>query len=419
MSISDEEHSSVQLDGPDAPRSAELLKQLKRLWQGESGLGPILIGLLALVIYFYVRTSVFLSANNITNLFIQSTIFILLGMAEIWVLLMGDIDLSIGYSAGIGGAVAVIMTDTQHHVAFWIALPIGLLACTVISAIFGTIVIRLRLPSFIVTLAGQIGLMGVLLFIIDSQGNSGGSLPVQEKVLHDLVNGDFTPLATWIVILAGVGLLSVAILRSDRRRRAAGLEERPLWLALAKVVALVVAGIGLAFIFNTNRSPFTNVSGMPFAIPIDLGVLAVGTYILTKTRAGRYIYAIGGNVEAARRAGINVNGYRLLAFAFSGFTTGVAGLLYVSRLNGISTGIEGGTYVLYAVAAAVIGGTSLFGGRGKMIHAVIGGLVIATIDNGMALINVSASGLEMVTALVLLAAVVVDALARRGNTSNG
>jgi D-xylose transport system permease protein len=419
VSIPREDHSSAQPgDGAVAP-SASLQKQLKRLWQGESGLGPILIGLLALVIYFEVRTPVFLSAGNITNLFIQSTIFILLGMAEIWVLLMGDIDLSIGYSAGIGGAVAVILTNTQHHWPFWIALPLGLLACTVVSAIFGTIVIRLRLPSFIVTLAGQIGLAGVLLFVIDSQGNSGGSLPVQEKVLYDLVNGDFTPLATWIVILVGVVLLSLTILRSEQRRRSAGLEDKPLWLAFVKVAALVIAGVGLAIIFNTNRSTFTTVSGMPFAIPIDIGVLAIGTYILTKTRAGRYIYAIGGNTEAARRAGINVNRYRLLAFAFSGFTTGIAGLLYVSRLNGISTGIEGGSYVLYAVAAAVIGGTSLFGGRGKMIHAVIGGLVIATIENGMALINVSASGLEMVTAMVLLAAVVVDALARRGNTTNG
>ena len=395
------------------------MKQLRRLWQGDSGLGPILIGLVALVAYFQIRNSVFLSAGNITNLFIQSTIFILLGMAEIWVLLMGDIDLSIGFSAGIGGAIAVILTSSQHHWPFWIALPLALVGCTLISAIFGLIVIRLRLPSFIVTLAGQIGLAGVLLFLIDSQGNTGGSLPVQEKVLYDLVNGNFTPVSTWLLILVSVGLLSVFILRADRRRRAAGLSDKPSWFAFVKVASLIVAGVALALVFNTNRSTFTTLNGMPFAIPIDVGVLAAGTYILTKTRAGRYIYAIGGNTEAARRAGINVNRYRLLAFAFSGFTTGVAGLLYVSRLNGISTGIEGGTYVLYAVAAAVIGGTSLFGGRGKMIHAVIGGLVIAIIDNGMALINVSASGLEMVTALVLLAAVVVDALARRGSTTNG
>jgi D-xylose transport system permease protein len=414
-----EDHTSLPASGIGAEANLNFLGQLRRLWQGDTGLWPILIGLLALIIYFEARSSVFLSAQNITNLFSQATIFILLGMAEIWLLLMGDIDLSIGYSAGIGGAVAVILTSTQHHWAFWIALPLGLLACTVTSMLWGVLCIRLKLPSFIVTLAGQIGLLGLLLYLIDSQGNTGGTLPVQEKVLYDLVNGNLNPLATWIVILVSVALLSWIILRGEQRRRSAGLEEKPMWLVLCKVGALVVAGIGLALIFNANRSNYTRLVGMPFAVPIDLGVLAAGTYILTKTRAGRYIYAIGGNVEAARRAGIAVNRYRLLAFVFSGFTTGIAGLLYVSRLGGISSGIEGGTYVLYAVAAGVIGGTSLFGGRGKMIHAVIGGLVIATIDNGMALINVNAAGLYMVTALVLLAAVMVDSIARRGNTSNG
>ncbi len=416
MSTPLEASSSEQVG--DVSSSVSLAKQIRRLWQGDTGLGPILIGLLVLIIYFEARTSVFLSAGNITNLFIQATIFILLGMAEIWLLLMGDIDLSIGYSAGIGGAVAVILTSTQHDWSWFIALPLGVLACVLISVVWGTIVIRLRLPSFIVTLAGQIGLLGVLLYLINSQGNTGGSLPVQEKVLYDLVNGDLSPVATWVVIMASVVLLGWIILRSDQRRRSAGLEAKPMWLSFAKVIALAAAGVLLAIIFNTNRSSFTFLNGMPFAIPIDLGVLAAGTFILTKTRAGRYIYAIGGNVEAARRAGINVNRYRLLAFVFSGFTTGIAGLLYVSRLNGISTGIEGGTYVLYAVAAGVIGGTSLFGGRGKMIHAVVGGLVIATIYNGMALINVSAAGLYMVTALVLLAAVVVDAIARRSNSSS-
>jgi D-xylose transport system permease protein len=148
-----------------------------------------------------------------------------------------------------------------------------------------------------------------------------------------------------------------------------------------------------------------------------LFVLAVSTFILAKTKAGRYLYAIGGNTEAARRAGINVNRYRRMAFMLSGLTTGIAGLLYVSRLVGISTGIEGGTYVLYAVAAAVIGGASLYGGRGKMIHAVLGGLVIGTIDNGMSLINLNAATQLIATAIVLLAAVIVDSLARRGSTT--
>ena len=287
-----------------------------------------------------------------------------------------------------------------------------------ISGIWGVICVYLRLPSFIVTLAGQIGLLGVLLFLIDSQGGTGGSLPVQESVLYDLVNANLSTFWTWIVILASVAVLSLIIVRGEQRRRSAGLEGKPVWVTTIKIVALIAAGIWLVMVFNTNRSSFTLLEGMPYAIPIDLGVLAVGTFILTKTRAGRYVYAIGGNVEAARRAGISVNRYRVLAFMFSGTIAGIAGLLYVSRLNGISNGIEGGQYVLYAVAAAVIGGTSLFGGRGKMIHAVIGGLIIATIDNGMALINVSAAGLYMVTALVLLAAVIVDSLARRSAASS-
>ncbi|MDE3064220.1 MAG: ABC transporter permease [Acidobacteriota bacterium] len=397
--------------------SASVIGQLKRLWQSETGLGPILIGLLALMTYFTIRSPVFLSAGNITNLFIQGTIFVLLGMAEIWLLLMGDIDLSIGFSAGIGGCIAVILTSQAHRWPWWIALPLALIACTSISAFWGVLCVYLRLPSFIVTLAGQIGLAGVLLFLIDSQGNTGGALPVQERVLYDLVNANLYPVVTWIVILAAVAVLSWMILRGEQRRRSAGLEGKPVWLTLVKVAALVASGITLVLIFNTNRSTFTSLRGMPVAVPIDLGVLAIGTFILTKTRAGRYIFAIGGNVEAARRAGVSVNRYRILAFMLSGATTGVAGLLYVSRLGGISTGIEGGEYVLYAVAAAVIGGTSLFGGRGKMIHAVIGGLVIATIDNGMALINISAAGLYMVTALVLLAAVVVDSLARRSRST--
>jgi D-xylose transport system permease protein len=211
----------------------------------------------------------------------------------------------------------------------------------------------------------------------------------------------------------------VMMLRADGARRRSGLGGRPLWITVSKIVMLGVAGLLLILVFNANRSSFAHVVGMPFAIPIDLFVLAAGTFILTKTKAGRYIYAIGGNTEAARRAGVNVNRYRLLAFMLSGFTTGIAGLLYVSRLGGISTGIEGGTYVLYAVAAAVIGGASLYGGHGKMIHAVLGGLVIGTIANGMSLLNMNAATQYIATALVLLAAVIVDSLARRGNTSAG
>ena len=386
----------------------------KRLRTGNSGLIPILVGLAALVAYFDIRSHVFLSAANVTNLFIQATVFILLGMAEIWLLLLGEIDLSIGFVAGIGASTAVILVDNKYHWPVLVVLPLALAVTTLIGILHGTLVIRLRLPSFVVTLAGQLGWAGVLIFLIDHQG-TGGVVSLHEKVLADLVNGNLTPMWTWIVSVGAVLLAAIFMIRGQAKRRAAGLESTPMAIVALKIGSLVIAALVLVLIFNTDRATFIVLHGMPFAIPIDIFILRAGSFILNKTKAGRYIYAIGGNSEAVRRAGVNVNRYRLLAFALAGFTAGIAGLLYASRLGGISDGIDGGTLVLYAVAAAVIGGTSLFGGRGKMIHAVIGGVIIATIYNGMALIGMSAATQYIATALVLLAAVTIDSVARRGN----
>jgi D-xylose transport system permease protein len=379
---------------------------------------PIVIGLVLLVGYFEIRSSVFLSAGNITNLFIQATVFILLGMAEIWLLLLGEIDLSLGFSSALGGATAVILTDLQFHWPWYAALLTAIVVTTFISALQGMLVIALKLPSFIVTLAGLLCWEGVLIFLVDRQG-TGGTIPVREKVLYDLVYGDLSPLFTWIFVVAIVVIASALMIRTDRTRRSGGLETRPFFVLIIKIVAMAAAAVVLALVFNTNRGEFTAVvRGMPFAIPVDFAVVAIGSFILIKTKPGRYIYAIGGNTEAARRAGVNVSRYRLFAFAMTGVTAGIAGLLYVSWLGGISDGVPGGTLVLYAVAAAVIGGTSLFGGRGKMVHAVIGGIVIATIYNGMALIGMSAATQYIATALVLLAAVTIDSLARRGSTES-
>ena len=386
----------------------------KRLRTGNSGLIPILVGLAALVAYFDIRSHVFLSAANVTNLFIQATVFILLGMAEIWLLLLGEIDLSIGFVAGIGASTAVILVDNKYHWPVLVVLPLALAVTTLIGILHGTLVIRLRLPSFVVTLAGQLGWAGVLIFLIDHQG-TGGVVSLHEKVLADLVNGNLTPMWTWIVSVGAVLLAAIFMIRGQAKRRAAGLESTPMAIVALKIGSLVIAALVLVLIFNTDRATFIVLHGMHFAIPIDIFILLAGSFILNKTKAGRYIYAIGGNSEAVRRAGVNVNRYRLLAFALAGFTAGIAGLLYASRLGGISDGIDGGTLVLYAVAAAVIGGTSLFGGRGKMIHAVIGGVIIATIYNGMALIGMSAATQYIATALVLLAAVTIDSVARRGN----
>lgn len=377
---------------------------------------PIVLGLVILVIYFQVRSSVFLSSGNVTNLFVQATVFILLGMAEIWLLLLGDIDLSVGYVMGVGSAITVILVDHQFNWPWYAAFALTLFATTAIATLQGLIVIFFRLPSFIVTLAGLLFWEGMLINLVDHQG-TGGSISNENKILYNLVNGNFTTVFTWIFVVAVVLFMAQSMIRADRLRRASGLVTRPVGVMVFKVAALAAAGIALALLFNANRGTYIVLRGMPFAIPIDFAVLAAGSVVLTKTKAGRYIYAIGGNTEAARRSGINVNRYRLLAFALTGLTTGIASLLYASRLGGISDNIDS-SLVLYAVASAVIGGTSLFGGRGRMVHAVIGGIVIATIYNGMALISIGPATQYMAIALVLLAAVTIDSLARRGSTTN-
>jgi len=388
---------------------------LKRIRQGDSGMIPVVIGLFVLVAYFQIRSSAFLKPENLVNLFIQATIFILLGMAEIWVLLLGEIDLSVGFTMALGGAIAVILTDAQFHVSWFFALPIAIVIITAIGGFYGLLVIRLRLPSFITTLAGFLAFQGVLIYLVDDQG-TGGTITVHEKVLYDLVYGDLTTLWTWILIVACVGFMSFQLIRKDLSRRRSKLETEPAVFLITKVVLLVAVGVVLGLVFNANRGSYVPLRGMPFAIPIDIAVLAAGSFILTRTKTGRYIYAIGGNSEAVRRSGVNVSKYRLLAFMFTGFTSGIAGLLYVSNLNGINDSVPS-TLTLYAVAAAVIGGTSLFGGRGKMIHAVVGGLIIATIYNGMALLSMSASTEYIVTGVVLIAAVTIDSVARRSATT--
>jgi D-xylose transport system permease protein len=403
------EHQLAQSD-------SSMINQVRKLWRGDSGMVPIVLGLVILVIYFQVRNSVFLSSGNVVNLFVQATVFILLGMAEIWLLLLGDIDLSVGYVMGVGSAISVILVDHQFHWPWYAAFALTLFVTTAIATLQGLIVIFFRLPSFIVTLAGLLFWEGMLINLVDHQG-TGGSVSNENKVLYNLVNGNFTTVFTWIFVIAVVLFMAQAMVRADRRRRASGLVTRPFGVTIFKVAALAAAGIALALLFNANRGTFIVLRGMPYAIPIDFAVLAAGSLILTKTKAGRYIYAIGGNSEAARRSGISVNRYRLLAFALTGVTTGIASLLYASRLGGISDNIDS-SLVLYAVASAVIGGTSLFGGRGRMIHAVIGGIVIATIYNGMALISIGPATQYMAIALVLLAAVTIDSLARRGSTTN-
>jgi D-xylose transport system permease protein len=413
------------ITSPDA--SADLLANslgdyvrivARRLRSGEGGALPVIVGLIVVIIYFQVRNSLFLSPLNLVNLLAQSAFIITLGMAEIWVLLLGDIDLAAGYTAACGAVVALWMVALGDP--WWAAVLVALAGCAVYGALQGFIIAWLRIPSFVVTLAGQLALSGVLLVLIDSAGSigNGGVISLQSSIINDIENGHLNPTATWIVMIAVTVAAGAVIFYGDLRRRSAGLVAPPVSVSLLKSGAIVAAGIIVAWIANINRGRgFLVVEGMPWSVLVVLAILFAWTVLLGRTKFGRYIYAIGGSAEAARRAGISIVKIRTLAFMLTGLTAGMTGIIYASYLGSISTDVNGGQNVLNAVAAAVIGGTSLFGGRGKMIHAVIGGLVVGVIYNGLELLGLSASAQLIWTALVLLAAVIVDRVTRRGSNA--
>ena len=405
---------------PDRPVNGTVSEYLvawaKRIRYGESGVLPVVLGLIILIVLFQAKNSVFLSAGNITNLFIQAAVFVMLGMAEVFVLILGEIDLSAGFVAAIGATIMAILLNPPYNWPWWLAVGIGVLATSVIAGFQGMLVIRLRLPSFVVTLAGLLFWEGALIYLVNGHG-IGGTIRISNTVVLDFVNGEMSPAMGWILMIAAVVLFGGYTLLREQRRRKSGLVVAPLVLTLAKLVVVAIAGAALVLICNTDRGQLAVVEGVPYAVPIVLAFVVMWTFVLNRLRFGRYLYAIGGNAEAARRGGVSLGWNRFWAFTLTGLTAGAAGILYASRLGSISNDIDGGNLVLLAVASAVIGGTSLFGGRGKMIHALLGGLVIATIYNGMGLLGMSAASQYMVTALVLLAAVTIDALARRGRTA--
>ena len=386
----------------------------RRIRSGESGALPVIVGLIVIVIFFQVKNSLFLSAGNLVNLMAQSAFIITLGMAEIFVLLLGDIDLAAGYTAACGAVIALWMLALGDP--WWAAVLAALAATAAYGALQGFIIARLGLPSFVVTLAGQLGLSGLLLYLINATGSIGvgGVINLHNAVINDIESGQLSPTATWIVMIVIAALAGLVLFYGDHRRRSAGLVAPPLSVTLLKIAGVFAAAIVIAAVANQNRGRLITLEGMPWGILVVLGILFLWTVLLGRTRFGRYIYAIGGNAEAARRAGISLLRIRTLAFTLCGLTAGITGIIYASYLGSISTNVNGGQNVLNAVAAAVIGGTSLFGGRGKMLDAVLGGLVVGVIYNGLELLGLSAAAQLMWTALVLLSAVIVDRITRRG-----
>jgi D-xylose transport system permease protein len=391
----------------------------RRIRNGESGALPIIVGLIIIVIFFQAERSAFLTSGNLVNLFTQAGTYILFGAAEIWVLLLSEIDLSVGFNAAVGAFVIAELIAPPVSLPWWLGILGGLAATSGLGAVQGTLITRLGLPSFVVTLGGLLGFEGIMLELANIDKTAvGGVINIDSgSPVYKLVNTNMSPALGWIVLFVILALFAAVRVSDIARRRRHGLTAPPLGITLLTLGLAAVGGIVLVLICNANRGALTPLKGVPWVIPFVLFVLLVFSFFLGRMRTGRYIYAIGGNPEAARRAGINVAMVRTLGFVLAGLTAGLAGLVYESRQGSMATDIDGGSLVLFGVAAAVIGGTSLFGGRGKMIHALLGGVVIAAVFNGLGLMGIAAAGQDIATAIVLILAVTLDALVRRRSTA--
>jgi D-xylose transport system permease protein len=324
------------------------------------------------------------------------------------VLLLGEIDLSVGYVSGMGGVIAALLLEPGKNIPTSVAIALALGTGVAIGVGQGFFVARVGVPSFVVTLAGLLGWNGVLLQII----GSSGTIVIQNSVIDGIANQYMSAALAWIVAIALVAAYAFQQLSNVVRRRQSGLPNDPMVFVVGRIVILAIAAIAVVVIANSDR-------GLPYVTLIMVGSYVIWTFVAERTRFGRHIYAVGGNAEAARRAGINVANIKIAVFAISGFMAALGGLVLASRLSSVDTSTGGGTILLYSIAAAVIGGTSLFGGRGTIKSAFLGAIVITMIDNGLGLLNVSAGTKYIVTALVLLAAVTLDSLSRRGRVAAG
>jgi D-xylose transport system permease protein len=336
-------------------------------------------------------------------------------MGLVFVLLLGEIDLSAGYASGVCGAVLVLLV-TNHGWSWYSALGASIAVGAVLGTLIGTLVSRLGIPSFVVTLAAFLAFQGVLLLL----AGEGGTIPIADKTILAVENSNLTPMQGWILWAVTSALYVVGGLNRINSRRKAGLVVELTQLWAMKTAALLIITGGAVYTLNQERglSAANSTRGVPVVAPLILVILLVGTFLLSKTAFGRHIYAVGGNAEAARRAGINVKRVRTIAFVLCSALASIAGMLFASRMNSISPSTGGSSTLLYAVGAAVIGGVSLFGGKGRMRDAILGGLVVAVIDNGMGLLGYGAGIQYLVTGAVLLVSAGVDAISRRGALAN-
>ena len=379
---------------------------------GQVGALPALLGLFVLCIVFGTQSSVFLTPGNLANLLTQAAAVIVIAMGLVFVLLLGEIDLSAGYAAGVCGALLVIMI-TEMDYPWYLAFPISVLAGVLLGAVIGYLVAQLKIPSFVVTLATFLAFQGLLLLLV----GEGGTIRIEDPVILAVENKNLSVSYSWIFFLLTAGAYLLSGLLKFRKRKKAGLVDNLFKLWVIKTFVLIAIGTMATWALTVERSnnpDLVSLRGIPYVVPVILVLLVGATFVLSRTSFGLHIYAVGGNAEAARRAGINVKMVRITAFMICTGFAAVAGMIFVSRANSISPTTGGSSTLLYAVGAAVIGGTSLFGGKGKVSDAILGGLVVAVIDNGMALLGYPAGIKFMVTGAVLLISATIDAVSRRG-----
>jgi D-xylose transport system permease protein len=397
----------------------------QRIKSGDSGLLPVLVAMVIVAIAFELITpeNAFLRPSNLVYIFGLSTVYMVLAIAEIVILLLGEIDLSIGAVALMGGTIAYkLVQQPSPNWPWWAAIATSLVCCGVIGALQGTLVSRLKIPSFVVTLAGFLLFSGMLIVILGGADGSLGlsSVDPNQSVLYNLVQGTIDPVVSWVIAaVVVVGFGALIWFRGSSRRRS-GLVAPPASLAAIRIALIAAVAVAVLAICTVNRGGvFATIEGLPWVIPVVFVIVALWTLLLQRTRFGRYVYAIGGNPEAARRAGVRLPVIRTWCFVLCSATAGFAGILLGSFYYGqYSTNVgDPGQLVLYSVAAAVIGGTSLFGGRGKPIHGVLGGLLIGGIAYGVSLMNLGQLSIPLEYILpggVLLLAVLVDVVSRRG-----
>ena len=376
---------------------------------GDLGSLPIIFGLLVIVVIFQAQNDNFLTSGNFVNLVVQMAGVTTIAIGVVFVLLLGEIDLSVGFVSGVAGVtVAKILLPGGFGLPSLLAIGLALLVGAGIGVLQGTIIAKIGVPSFVVTLAGLLAWQGVVLLVI----GEGGTVVIQDGLVIDIANSFLSDRLGWLLAAASAALYGISKAVGILGRRRAGLPTGSLLFTVLKVVAFAAAVFLVVAVANRDR-------GFPTAGVIVATLLVFWTYVATRTTFGRHVYAVGGNAEAARRAGISVDRIRITVFAISGLMAGLGGVILASRLYSVDTGAGGGTLLLDAIAAAVIGGTSLFGGRGQVKSALLGALIIASVANGMGLLGLSAGTQFLVTGLILLAAVTVDSISRRRLAATG